>query len=341
MQENYKSEADDIFYATEFLLESIRNGREAISNSIRNNPVDFQAIQSASQYGIEFQKIEEFIGNCLDSFVISDSDDDVSEEDDDRKTIPNYKEYETDTEIPHLLTESYTYKKICGFLLNGIRYNVSDWKSALVKICEILIDNDFNKFSQIMKSDDFNGKKIKYFSSQGDAKYYRKLNNADIYIWTCHSANTVCAIIRKLLREYNIPINSIYIYLRADYTPLHSTLPKIDNLSPVDSGVKIGKFVKDSMRNLSNSNYKFDSSMMAKLTDEKSTKELFGIGIPFFREVKQGKDISSQTKDSNGYNRYWKEVFNFNGKEWLIISQWTKGNADRFKSWYKDLLKNN
>ena len=91
------------------------------------------------------------------------------------------------------------------------------------------------------------------------------------------------------------------------------------------------------MRNLSNKHYRFSQDMLDKLTDGDATKNLFGIGIPFLKEVKPRIDISIQTKDVKGYNRYWKEIFRFNHKNYLIVSQWTEGNSERFKMWLKDL----
>lgn len=342
LDEYYKPQSEDVFYSLELLLESIRNSKNAISESIRDNSRDFTKLSSLLNYAKKIEKIENILNDYLDSFVISYSNDEeiIDEEDDDEKrNIPNYKEFEVDQEIPHLLTESFTHKKICSFFLNNIRYNTSDWKSALVKLCEILLNIDSDKFINIVNSNQFIGKKRNYFSFDGKGQYYRKLGNSAIYVWTCHSANAICAIMRKLLREYNIPINSMYIYLRADYTPLHNILPDSANEHVVDEEVKIGKFVRESMRKLSNQNYRFENDMILKLTNDYDTKKMFGIGTSFFREVKQGVDISTLTKDVKGYNRYWKEIFKFNNKEYLIVSQWTKGNSERFYKWLNGLPK--
>lgn len=64
---------------------------------------------------------------------------------------------------------------------------------------------------------------------------------------------------------------------------------------------------------------------------------MFGIGISFFKEVKDETQISKLTKDAKGYNRYWREVFEFNGRKFIVVSQWTKNNADRFYSWLNGL----
>lgn len=206
----------------------------------------------------------------------------------------------------------------------------------MVKVCELLYAKDPTLFEKVIFSDKFIGNKIKYFSKTNEGKYYKKLKNANIYVWTCHSANTICSLIRRLLLEYNISSNSLYIYLRADYTPLHSNT--MNNGSDVvipetNDEVKIGKFVRTTMRNLSTYGYNFDKQTLGLLLSDEETKNIFGIGTSFLKEVKDETQIQKLMKDSNGYNRYWCEVFEFNGKKFVVVSQWTKNNADRFKTW--------
>lgn len=233
VSENYKSNSNDIFYSMELLIESIRDSKNSILKSVQGAD-DFDKISVLTEYGKSIKEIEGILSSYLDAFVAmstNESDDiiEIEEENpDSEKTIPNYKDYEVDTEIPHLLTESFTHKKIGGFFLNNVRYNVSDWKTTLIKICELLYDKDSNLFKSIVFSDRFAGNKIKYFSVTNKGKYYRKLKNANIYVWTCHSANAICSLIRRLLLEYNIPSNSLYIYLRADYTPLHNDTDNVE-----------------------------------------------------------------------------------------------------------------
>lgn len=109
---------------------------------------------------------------------------------------------------------------------------------------------------------------------------------------------------------------------------------KDETINPAD---KIGKYVRTYMRNLSNQGYVFSSDMLGKLTDSNSTKALFGIGTPFFKEIVNTAELSAQTKDSKGQNRYWKEFFEFNGKKYLIVSQWSEGNRERFDKWINSL----
>ena len=281
-----------------------------------------------------------FLKNDIVKEIIAEDDNEDSE---DEKVIPNYQDYQVNPDIPHLLTESFKNKKICGFMIDNIRYNADKWKIALKKICEILFEKNPKKFNSLVNNKNFQGRKIKLFSfSDNNNKYYIKLDNADIYVWTNRSANDICSTIRKLLIEYNIPINSLYIYLRADYTSLHNGTIDINIQENVDEEqIKIGKYVRTNMRNLSNNNYRFSQDMLNKLTDSTQTKIIFGTGFPFLKEVIGNANISELAKNSSGYYRYWLEIFEFNGRKFLINSQWTKNNSERFHKWFDSLPNKN
>lgn len=339
IEENYKSQSNDIFYYLELLLDSIINTKNALGEDIKKNSHNFSKIESLLNYAKKIESIEKTANCYLNAFSLNSSpESEEMEEDDEKCPIPNYKEYEVDQEVPHLLTENFTHKKICSFLLENIRYNVGTWQSALIKLCEVLINKDIQKFNSFVNSDLFCGNKRNYFSYSGKEQYYKRINDTNIYVWTNLNTNTICKIMRKLLREYNIPTNSLYIYLIADYTALHNTVPESPmQEQDIDKKVKIGKYVRECMRKLSNQHYRFSQNTLNKLTNDNATKELFGIGTSFFREVKPNADISRLIKDTKGYNRYWKEIFRFNNKDFIIVSQWTEVNSERFKTWLNSL----
>ena len=63
-----------------------------------------------------------------------------------------------------MLSEDYQHKKICGFMLNGVCYNVATWQDALVTLCNILSESNSDKFLQFCDMSDFKGTKVSYFS---------------------------------------------------------------------------------------------------------------------------------------------------------------------------------
>lgn len=238
LEENCKAEASDVYYALEFLVESIRRTKSAISKTIQLNPTDFDKISEISKYGKNAEEIEKILNEYLDSFAVgnielSEPIGDEDEEDDIKikKIIPNYHDYDVNQKIPHLLTENFTFKKACGFMFEEIRYDVKNWKDLLAQLCEILIKKDQNIFDDYANSIQARGHKVAYFSKSNNGNdYYYKIKNSQWYVWTNRSVNAICSTIRSLLAAYSISINSLYIYLRADYTALH-----IEN----DNGEKI------------------------------------------------------------------------------------------------------
>lgn len=334
IEDNYKNESDEIYYSLELLLNCLVNTKNALANDISKNSGNLSKVGYLYTYATKIENLEEIIGNYLSAFVSDNSNttEKLKYDDGEKQIVKNYNDYET----PHLLSESFTNKKISAFIFEGIKYEVNDWKSALLKLCEILVNKDSDKFLSFVNSDLFSGKKRKYFVFNCREEHYRKISSTNIYVYTCFNTNTICEFMIKLLQEYNIPMDNVYVYLREE-----NAFQKNENSKYFDKNhtedVKIGKYVRESMRNLSNKHYRFSQDMLDKLTDGDATKKLFGIGIPFFKEVKMGVDIYVLTKDIYGYNRYWKEIFRFNDKDYLIVSQWTKNNADRFINWFKGL----
>lgn len=334
IEDNYKNESDEIYYSLELLLNCLVNTKNALANDISKNSGNLSKVGYLYTYATKIENLEEIIGNYLSAFVSDNSNttEKLKYDDGEKQIVKNYNDYET----PHLLSESFTNKKISAFIFEGIKYEVNDWKSALLKLCEILVNKDSDKFLSFVNSDLFSGKKRKYFVFNCREEHYRKISSTNIYVYTCFNTNTICEFMIKLLQEYNIPMDNVYVYLREENAFQKNENSKYSDKNHTED-VKIGKYVRESMRNLSNKHYRFSQDMLDKLTDGDATKKLFGIGIPFFKEVKMGVDIYVLTKDIYGYNRYWKEIFRFNDKDYLIVSQWTKNNADRFINWFKGL----
>lgn len=348
LEKNHPMAAQDIYYGLELFTNSLDYGIEAFQKEIaeKNTSGDFSELSEIAEYATIVKDLKAMMDKYLNEMsmlnTIDETDIDISteEDDEDEKTLPNYKDYVVDDEIPHTLSEVFTHKKICGFMLNGIRYNVGTWQAALIKLCELLIEKNPDIFRSFLGQPTFKGRKNNYFSSIGNgSRYYHKLVNSEIYVWTNLSTSMICEIMKKVLRGYGIPINSLYIYLRADYTPLHIMELAVEKGENANTDDKIGKYVRTTMRKLANEGYVFTEDMLRLLTNSETTKAIFGIGVPFFKIVTDDTNLSAQTKDSKGRSRYWKEVFEFNGKKYLIVSQWFEINRDRFDKWVNGLPK--
>ncbi len=96
---------------------------------------------------------------------------------------------------------------------------------------------------------------------------------------------------------------------------------------------KIGAYIKDCMKKLETSGYRFSKEMFADLFDRNMSRQMFSLNYAFFI------DDPDKIKDRSGYNRYWKDAFKFNDKIVYISSQWLENGKQRenFDRWYASL----
>lgn len=254
------------------------------------------------------------------------------------KTITNIIE-KNNSEIMCNLNEknSFSKEKICGIMFEGFRYNVKTWADAIEKLCELLVSKDAMLFNSVLSRDEFKGRKINYFSVTNDGNsFYKKISNTNIYFWTNRNADSICSTMKNLLEMYAIPLCDFSVCLKKHPGELTSQVIKSHKDDETDK--KIGEYVRSTIRKLSQANYIFSDSMLLKLTSATETLRIFGIGLQFLKEVDKKVSISEQLKDRNGkQNRYWKEIFLFNGHEYLLVSQWGERSRERFNNWLKEL----
>lgn len=134
----------------------------------------------------------------------------------------DYDACRVDESEPHGLFENYTHKRPIAFTLEGNRYSARDWKQILRMICELLNQKDSKIFDSFVRDKDMQGSTRIYFAYTDDRMYNgKKISGSNVFVETNHNANGICSIIANMLDKYNIPVTSVQIYLRSDYTPLH------------------------------------------------------------------------------------------------------------------------
>lgn len=345
---NHKSNANDIYECLDKLSAFLEDSYDAINSDIYklNQKHDISTATDAQQYLMKIDDIQKTLKSLSGLFEEDNSDiieSDLADEDDsDNEHNSNnidYSQYEVNRDFPHMLSEDYKYKKICGFMLEGTRYNVNNWQDALVTLCGFLYKKDAEKFNSFLTMDEFMGRKIKYFDTKSVVDRNRKINGTTIYVWINLSANGITTLMKKILRQFAINTNNFYIFLRADLTPLHMDSGSSDNATQNENDEKIGKYVRAKIRQLSTEKYAFSAEMLTALLDKAKSKKMIGVNFPFFKTVDESKPIPSQAKDESGRSRYWNEVFNFNNQSFLITSQWFEYNRDGFDNWYESLIK--
>jgi len=72
-----------------------------------------------------------------------------------------------------------------------------------------------------------------------------------------------------------------------------------------------------------------------KLTTLEYAKTTFGVRAPVFREVDPKIDLREQ-RTIKGKVKYWKEIFEFGGKSFIVYKEWTNLHKERFMIWVGD-----
>lgn len=150
-----------------------------------------------------------------------ENEEDDSERPDEQITAPDYSLYAVDSAIPHSFFESFTHTKITALQIAEHRFDVKDWKDALIQTCNYLIDLDKSRFIKMTSDPVMKGRKRPYFEKDSVERKNAKLKGIDLYVWTNLSANSITKLIKKMLMKYGIKIADCRIFLRADFSPLH------------------------------------------------------------------------------------------------------------------------
>ena len=91
------------------------------------------------------------------------------------------------------------------------------------------------------------------------------------------------------------------------------------------------------MLSLEKRGYQFSNEMLAAMLSKELSKKLIGVNLPLLLKYDENIDISQQGVSSSGQRRYWKTIFTFNGKKYLITSQWFEYNRKSFDKWFNGL----
>ena len=354
LSENEPDIANSICYASEWLLSKIDEAIEALKErrvaaASNDNDSEYERLTNYRDRLKEYKKdINTYLDYATKEVISTEKAEDTSPyipgfesdsnitQDEMYQSRVDYAKYAVDSSKPHTLNESYTYKKICNFMYNGVKYPATDWTDALIKICNLLAKKSRGTFESLLDSPAFKGRKLSYLSLEYVKDKNIKIEGTKVYVWINLSANAIADLIQKLLIAFNENPGDFYVYLKADYTELHYGQSKQDQVitKPIaNNEEKIGKHVKKCMRNLEAKKHFFSHNELLALMELKHSKKIFGINYPFF--------VASENMiyDKNGRGRYWKEPFTFNGHKYYITSQWYDYNREQFDRWYESILK--
>ena len=108
----------------------------------------------------------------------------------------------------------------------------------------------------------------------------------------------------------------------------------------LDGDIKIGKYIREKLRELSKSGFNFSQEQIENLTDVDWGKMTFSYyySLPFAKVVTDIDNISTYIKDTKGQNRYWSEPFTFGQHKLIFFSQWFERDRENFNNWYSSLI---
>ena len=75
--------------------------------------------------------------------------------------------------------------------------------------------------------------------------------------------------------------------------------------------------------------------MISKLCDPYYSKKRFNINRPVLIHVPSINDVEKYRKDSHGHARYYRRIYRYNSKNYLLCSQWTTAQEQSFHEWVK------
>jgi len=148
---------------------------------------------------------------------------------------------------------------------------------------------------------------------------------------------------------FNVPVGAQFVYtiqkqdvrkpkrgrksvsakvVEAEKTETVETIPE----SAVTSDDTIRKLVKSRFEELSRANA-VPAKEIGKLVTLEYAKKTFGIRAPIWVEFDPKGDLREQRK-VNGKVKYWKELFDFGGKQYLVYKEWANLHKDRFMTWF-------
>lgn len=216
------------------LLSSIENTQSAIEGMMPSINGDYAKIGEYYTMSRRLKKINEEVSDLEKMFGTKSAQDQEDEEElksMQKGSSTNYDDYKVDESISHGLFENYTHKRPVAFSLEGNRYSVRDWKHVLRIVCEVLNQKDPKLFDSFVRDENMQGSTRTYFAYTDDRMNNgKRISGSNVYIETNHNANGICSVIANMLEKYNIPVTSMQIYLRSDYTPLHTDTENSENV---------------------------------------------------------------------------------------------------------------
>lgn len=322
---NHPKNANDYFYAMSLIENCIKDSKDELKKDccVAVNSDNDNEIINTTQLLQDIKDVENAFSDIFQKLTLQPEQFTIF---DDYYTSDDALDIEPDNYTWQTLNDNFESTKVNKLIFNNREYDVKNLCKALLKICEALYDIDNEKFIEMANSEIAYGSTVRYLSFTGGNKKYIKLCNAHIFLWTNTGSNQKIDFIKKMLDYFNLPYDTVKLSIRNDYSP------KPRNITTNKSSeIKIGRYVKERMRILSDNQYCFSEANLTALTDKDLSHQLVGCTLPFlvsYSDMEQGKAERA---------KYWKDIFIFNGERYYITSLWAERMRESFNKWYRSL----
>lgn len=217
---SFKEDFEEMYSSFDFFVRNFIDIKNKVSENLQEK-IAQNSLDNTEEQLTYLKKIDSLIKDLETICKKYNPDDFADKEEPIKKPAEkiNYDAYKVDNEEKHYLDEDFTNTKPFAFSFLGQKYITSQWKKFYLQTCEILIQQDSNKFKNLIYS--FKGKAKPYLSyNAGKLRVPKELSNG-MYIETNMSANDITGNIKTLLKEYDYKEKDFIIYLNKDYSDLH------------------------------------------------------------------------------------------------------------------------
>lgn len=125
---------------------------------------------------------------------------------------------ELNREEPHSLDEDFTFKRPHGFILDGQgTTGITTWRRLYELVCKHLFQRDQARFRALPRNPDFISNRGKGYFSADPEELRTAWPVADgLFAEVNLSANGLRDMIRRLLKQFGLPAESLRLFLRQD-----------------------------------------------------------------------------------------------------------------------------
>ena len=225
---------NELIYAITLLHSCMEKSLDTVKDQILNATVEnrFDELTKLGEYCKGIQEIEKQILDCNSAICLL-SQKNVLPKNPEPVEIhyrPNgyidYSYYAVDSTVKHSLDEDFIHSKILRFEFDRKSYDVTSWQDFLLKISELLYAIDGEKMESFVYNSDMNGNSNSFFShsvlyDRDNKPRNKRIRGTDLYVFTNQSANSIVSLVKRMLIRFNIPLNEVSVFLKADYKDLH------------------------------------------------------------------------------------------------------------------------